>query len=107
MAYGGLYYGLYFATVDFKADCSRFDACYLVILDDLTYWGLHNPAKLPIDLKGINVYAVMPNCRDINQPDCTELQDYWKAEFEGFGAISSTYLNGLRVELNLMDGIGR
>ena len=107
MAYGSLYYGLYFASVDFQADCSRFDECYLVIVDDLTFWGQHNPALLKIDLTNIDVIAVMPTCRDINQPDCTELQRYWTTEFEGFGASEITYLNGLRAELNILNEIGR
>jgi hypothetical protein len=107
LAYGGVYYGLYFATVDILADCKKYDECDLIIVDDLHVYGRHNPLKLPIALNGVNLYVIMPNCRDLNQPDCTELQDYWTTEFQGFGISNINYWNGVRAEINLLDGIGR
>ena len=107
LAFGGLYYGLFFATVDIKSDCAKYDECDLVIVDDLRVYGKHNPQNLPIALNGVNLYVIMPNCRDINQPDCAELQTYWTAEFQGFGINNITYWNGARAELNLLSKIGR
>ena len=107
LVYGGLYYGLYFASVDIKSDCAKYDECDLVIVDDLHYYGKHNPDNLPIALKGVNMYVIMPQCRDLNQPDCADLQTYWTTEFQGFGASNITYWNGIRAELNLLGKIGR
>jgi len=107
LVYGGLYYGLYFASVDIKSDCAKYDECDLVIVDDLHVYGKHNPEQLPIALKGVNVYVIMPNCRDINQPDCASLQSYWETEFQGFGASNIVYWNGVRAEYNLLGKIGR
>jgi len=107
LVFGGLYYGLYFATVDIKSDCAKYDECDLVIVDDLRLYGKHNPQNLPIALNGVNLYVIMPNCRDINQPDCADLQTYWTAEFQGFGINNITFWNGVRAELNLLSKIGR
>jgi hypothetical protein len=107
LVYGGLYYGLYFASVDFKADCAKYDECDLVIVDDLHVYGKHNPQNLPIALNGVNLYVIEPDCRDINQPDCADLQSYWTSEFQGFGVNNILYWNGIRAELNLVGKIGR
>ena len=105
--YGGLYYGLYFASVDIKSDCAKYDECDLVIVGDLRVYGKHNPNNLPIALKGVNTYVIMPNCRDLNQPNCADLQTYWTTEFEGFGVTNITYWNGVRAEYNLLGKLGR
>lgn len=107
LVYGGLYYGLYFASVDIKSDCAKYDECDLVIVDDLHYYGKHNPDHLPIALNGVNTYVIQPNCRDINQPDCADLQTYWTTEFQGFGISNISYWNGVRAEFNLLGKIGR
>jgi len=107
LVYGGLYYGLYFASVDIKSDCAKYDECDLVIVDDLHVYGKHNPEKLPIALNGVNTYVIMPNCRDINQPDCAALQSYWTTEFQGFGVTNIDIWNGVRAEVNLLGKIGR
>jgi hypothetical protein len=107
LLYGGLYYGLYFASVDIKADCAKYDECDLVIVDDLHVWRKNNPDRLPIALNGVNLYVIMPGCRDINQPDCADLQSYWTTQFEGFGVSKLLIWNGVRAELNLLGEIGR
>ena len=107
LVYGGLYYGLYFASVDIKSDCAKYDECDLVIVGDLRVYGKHNPNNLPIALKGVNTYVIMPNCRDLNQPNCADLQTYWTTEFEGFGVTNITYWNGVRAEYNLLGKLGR
>jgi hypothetical protein len=113
--YGGLYYGLAHASTDIVADCENYDRCILIIIDDLSISGKNNPDRLQIDLTGVNIYVIMPNCRDINQPKCASLQDYWNDEFKKFGASKfgtgnaefAEYMNGIRVELNLLNAIGR
>jgi hypothetical protein len=107
LLYGGLYYGLYFASIDIQADCAKYDECVLVIVDDLHVWRKHNPDNLPIALKGVSLYTIMPGCRDINQPDCEDLQSYWTSEFQRFGVSKILYWNGVRAEINLLSEIGR
>ena len=105
--YGGLYYGLYFASLDIQADCAKYDECVLVIVDDLHYLAKHAPDNLPIALNGVSLYVIMPGCRDINQPNCSDLQSYWVPEFQGFGVSKILYWNGVRAEINLLGEIGR
>jgi hypothetical protein len=107
LTFGGLYYGLYFVSFDIKADCAKYDECDLVIVDDLHVWNKNNSEHLPIALNGVNLYVIMPGCRDINQPDCTDLQSYWTPEFQGFGVSKILYWNGVRAEINLLGNIGR
>ena len=107
LLYGSWYYGLYFASVDFQADCAKYDSCDLVLIGDLHVYRKNNPDKLPISLNGINIYTIMPGCRDINQPDCADLQSYWSSEFTRFGASKSIFWNGVRSEVNLLGEIGR
>lgn len=102
-----VYYGLAHASTDIKSDCKKYDKCILIIIDDLLTWGINNPNNLEIDLSGVNVYAIMPNCRDINQPSCTKIQDYWDIEFEKFGSGKPVYFNGIHVEADLLNAIGR
>jgi len=105
--YGGAYYGLSFATTVFQADCTKHTECILILIDDLQTWGENNPDSLSIDLSGIKVYSILPNCKDVDQPSCVESRKYWGAEFEKFGAVDMEYWNGTRVELNLLNAIGR
>ncbi|KAF0108958.1 MAG: hypothetical protein FD146_2 [Anaerolineaceae bacterium] len=107
---GGLYWGLSFATQDLETYCGNYADCILIIIDDLHTWGKHNPDNLYINLNYVSkVYVIMPDCRDINQPDCAQLQTYWDSEFPGLGVNldERVYLNGERVEINLIQAIGR
>ncbi len=102
-----LYDGLIHASRDLTTDCKNYDHCSIVIVDDLLPWVTIEPHNLPIDLTGVSLYVIMPNCRDIYQPSCTVLQDYWDSEFEKFGAEKAAYMNGIRAETNLLNAIGR
>jgi hypothetical protein len=106
LKHGGLYFGLTFATNDFQADCSKYDECDLVLVDDLQHFGHIIPAGVAIALPKVNLYVIMPNCRDLNQPDCADLQAYWTPQFKSFGVSKITYWNGLRAELNLLGAMG-
>ena len=106
LKHGGLYYGLTFATNDLRADCAKYDECDLVVVDDLQHFGHIIPPGVAIALQGVNLYVIMPNCRDLNQPDCADLQAYWTPQFKSFGASKVTYWNGLRAELNLLGAMG-
>jgi hypothetical protein len=106
--YGGVYFGLNFATTIFQSYCNRYTNCVLLIIDDLHVWRKHNPDNLPINLTGVKIYTIMPNCKDIDQPSCTDLQGYWNDDFKGFGATDEPiYWNGVRAEFNLLREIGR
>lgn len=105
--YGGVYNGLNFATTIFQADCKKHTECILILIDDLQTWGEYNPDSLPIDLSGVRIYSILLNCKDIDQPSCVKSRQYWNAEFEKFGAVDMVFWNDIRVELNLLNAIGR
>ena len=105
--YGGVYYGLNFASTVFQSDCKKYNECILIIIDDLETWGENNPENLPIDLGKVKIYSILPNCKDLDQPSCVKLREYWTVEFEKFGAVDMVYWNETRVELNLLSAIGR
>lgn len=104
---GGAYYGLNFATTVFQDECRKYSDCVIILIDDLSVLGKNNPDKLPIDLSGVSIYSILQNCIDINQPSCMELRNYWDNEFVQFGAKNIIYMNGTRVELNLLDALRR
>lgn len=106
--YGGMYYGLSFASTIFQSDCKEYDNCILLIIDDMHYLGKNNPDNLSINLEGVKAYVIMPNCLDIDEAGCKSLEDYWNKEFLKFGATQPVvYWNGVRAEINLLDTIGR
>jgi len=103
---GGVYYGLNFASTVFQGNCKDGKECLLIIIDDLHLWKKDNPDHLPIDLKGVSVYSIMPQCNDMADPECTELMRYWNAEFDRFGVQTHTYWNGVHSGSNLLTAIG-
>lgn len=105
-----VYEGLYHASFDILSDCDNYDKCVLLIIDTLNSWTYENQLcdNCNIDLKGIDlVYVIMPNCKDINQPTCTKLQDFWDTELTKYGAPTAVYQNGVRAEINLLETIRR
>lgn len=104
-----VYEGLYHASIDIRSDCEKYDRCILIIVDDLNTWTFENLGDFEIDLRGVDlVYSIMPNCKDINQPSCTKLQEFWAGEFKKYGiAQIPIFDNGIRAEQNLLDTIGR
>jgi hypothetical protein len=105
--YGGLYYGLSFASTVFGEKCSAEVDCVLIIIDDLRVYGKNNPDSLQINLTGVDVIAIMPNCRYIDQPDCEKTTQYWDSEFNGFGVSKTEYWNGIRAEINIKNFLRR
>lgn len=110
--YGGVYDGLGFATTIMKPDdesgCKRYTECVLIIIDDMQLWEKNNPNNLLIDLIGVSVYTIMPNCRDIGNTTCQEAINYWNNEFKRFGVTAEPeYWIGDRAEINLLNAIGR
>lgn len=102
-----VYHGLWHANIDFNADCKKYDRCILLILDDLRTWATDNPNGHPFNFEGVEIYALMPDCRDINQPSCVELQEYWTQELLRYGALSVNYFNGERAEFKLNEMLRR
>ncbi|MBT7350131.1 hypothetical protein HN803_05050, partial [candidate division WWE3 bacterium] len=107
--YGSVYYGLHFATLVIEEECNKHDDCVLLIVDDLSVLGRNNPDMLSIDLSSVDVHSIMLGCEDIKQPDCKAIRDYWDVEFVEFGVDPNkiTYWNGIHLEQNLIDTIGR
>ena len=107
-----LYDGLLNAAIDLgdsTTGCKNYNRCILVIIDDLLPWVVNPPNNLQIDLSQVSdVYVIMPNCASINQPSCKLFQSYWTPELQKFGIVNApVYLNGDRVETNLLNAIGR
>jgi hypothetical protein len=107
LMYGGWYYGLYFASLDFKSDCAKYDKCILVLVGGLNVYRKNNPDNLPISLNGIDTYVILSGCRDLNQPDCAETQTYWTSELQRLGAPNTVFMNGVRAGTNLITDIRR
>lgn len=105
--YGGVYHGLSFASRVFQAECKNYSKCTLIVIDDLRVYQEYNHDNLPINLTGVDVYAIMPNCKDLAQPSCTEVSDYWDPELKKYGAEEVFFWNGVRAETNLLNAIGR
>lgn len=102
-----LYSALKHAALDLSTDCRSYNSCYLLIVDDLTPLPLSRPDYLTLDLQGATPFIVMPRCKDLYQPNCKKVQDYWDQEFQRFGASKPRYFNGLRVESALLSVLGR
>lgn len=105
--YGGVYYGLSFATLVFGDRCKLDSECILIIVDDLEVYGKNNPDNLKIDLQGVTVIAMMPNCRYVDEPECMLLQQYWSEEFVKYGVQETIYANGIRAESNILNFVER
>ncbi|MBI3173211.1 MAG: hypothetical protein HYZ25_05795 [Chloroflexi bacterium] len=105
-----VYEGLSHVTVDFESQCKNYDRCILIIIDDLVDWRNAGPGNkipdLPINLKGVDVIAVMPQCVDIIQPSCVNTQNLWTDEILAFGANTVEYHNGDDLEEFLVNFIG-
>ncbi|MBI1854661.1 MAG: hypothetical protein HYR93_02150, partial [Chloroflexi bacterium] len=73
-----VYEGLSEATIDIETQCSRYEKCVLLIIDDLYDWRNTTPDhKVPdlyINLKNVEIVSIMPNCTDIYQPSCKNIQ---------------------------------
>lgn len=103
-----VYEGLYHASVDISSDCLKYSRCILIIIDDLSTWTNENVGNFDINLTGVSlIYSIMPNCKDINQPSCKQLQDFWTEEFEKYGETEIVFANGLRAEENLLEVLRR
>lgn len=108
--YGGVYYGLSFATTIFQSQCNKYDNCLLYIVSDMHYYGLNNPDKLPIDLKGVHTYVIMPSCLDLDEGNCKERVEYWSSEFSAYGSVAPFFSAGLDDDKNFQNflkNIGR
>jgi hypothetical protein len=104
--YSELYYGLSFASIIFDADCEKYDECILIVIDDMSTREVENPDQLKIHLNGVDAYVIMPNCADIDQPECGKLKTFWNSEFKRFGVNNKvTYWNGVRIETNLFNSV--
>ena len=113
---GDLYYGLSFATTILDARCKEYDECFVIIIDDLSHSysfqklvDIHQNPELDMpdfvypDLHGAKIYTIIPNCEDIDMPACQDLQKFWLAEFDKFGANPDvTFWNGKRIEARLL-----
>jgi hypothetical protein len=103
-----VYEGLYHASLDLESDCSNYDECILIVIDDLNTWTYGNRGDFEINLEGVSLaYVIMPNCKDLNQPSCQKLKNFWDREFHSYGAPPITFANGTRAEINLLDILGR
>ena len=101
-----VYEGLSHVTVDFESQCKEYERCILIIFDDLIDWRNVTPDYLQISLKGVDVVSILPQCEDLIQPSCQNVQYLWNPHFESYGAKSVTYFNGKRLEESLLNYFG-
>jgi hypothetical protein len=102
-----VYDGLWHASLDFKADCPDYDTCLLLIVDDLRTWPGVDPRDYEVNLAGIDVLVVIPDCENINTKGCVIRRDYWNKEFARFGAQKVNYVTGDIVDRAIVKHIKR
>lgn len=110
-AYNNVYEGLAHVTVDFGNLCGSYERCILLIFDDLNDWRNSSsrndiPSYLKINLKKVEVLAILPQCGDIFEPTCKATQDLWTDEIKSVGASRVDYYNGDRLKQILIDQLG-
>jgi len=105
-ASNNVYEGLSHVTIDFENQCKNYERCILLIFDDLTDWRGETPDYLDVNLEGVEVISVLPQCEDIIQPSCKSIQDKWTPLFESYGIKSIEYHNGERLEEFLLNHLG-
>lgn len=105
-ASNNVYEGLSHVTVDFESQCENYDRCVLIVIDDLTDWRPETPDYLYINLEGVDVVTILPQCEDIIQPSCEKVKAVWNPLFESYKAKSIQYYNGERLEATLINYIG-
>ncbi|MBE0683141.1 MAG: hypothetical protein IH589_14620 [Anaerolineales bacterium] len=101
-----VYEGLSHVTVDFENQCKNYDRCILILFDDLVDWRPDTPDYLDINLEGVDVISILPQCEDIIQPSCKRVQDIWRPLFVSYKAKSVEYYNGERLEEALINYFG-
>ena len=106
--YPDVYRGLTYVSYDFNYLCPKYEKCFLIIISDLSDW--RNPSALTripkdinVDLKKVNLITIIPNCDTIQDPVCQDMIGRWDDKFKTFGAISTKYFNGIRLEENLVN----
>lgn len=105
-AKNNVYEGLSHVTIDFEDQCKNYQRCVLLIFDDLTDWRGETPDYLDIKLENVEVVSILPQCEDIIQPSCVEIQDKWTSLFDSYGIKSIEYHNGERLETTLLEYFG-
>lgn len=101
-----VYEGLSHVTIDFENQCKDYNRCVLIIFDNLEDWRIKTPDYLQVNLEGVEIVSVLPQCQDIIQPSCKEVQDLWTPQFLSSHAKSVQYYNGERLEENLIKYFG-
>lgn len=102
-----VYEGLSHATIVFNNLCDKFSRCVLLIISDMKDYRAGFKGMIQdgnIDLTNVEIITVMPNCEDIFQPSCTDLENIWRNEFLLANA-KTVYplMNGDNLESYLID----
>lgn len=101
-----VYEGLAHVTIDFENQCKNYNRCVLIVFDNLEDWRIKTPDYLHVNFEGVDVISVLPQCEDIIQPSCKEIQNLWNPQFLTLQAKSVEYYNGDRLEENLINYFG-
>lgn len=101
-----VYEGLSHVTVDFENQCKDYNRCVLIVFDNLEDWRIETPDYLHVNFDGVEIVSVLPQCEDIIQPSCKEIQNLWTPQFLSMDAKSIEYYNGERLEENLIKYFG-
>ncbi len=92
-----VYDGLSHATIFFNQLCSEYSRCVLLIISDMEDWRAGYKGMIEgydINLTNVEVISVIPNCKDIFQPNCQTLQNTWQNEFKLAHAKNVVFING-------------
>ena len=90
MSSSDVYDGLHNASALFKDECKNYDRCILVIFDQMVDWRDKQP-KILIDLKGVVITAIFPQCQSEATPKCSDLANKWSKELTALGSPELTH----------------
>jgi hypothetical protein len=70
--------GLSNASLIMKNECYKYDRCILIVFSDMKENRSVKPENLNVDLRNVEVFGVMLNCKLLYSPECGKWIETWK-----------------------------